>query len=158
MASWPDPPEAGPLQQVQLELLPVAVRVALSQRLGKSIADSAEVRWIAEEAAYSIEAVVLAEALPPQFEEAVQLVTVEYPDGWWEAFRHEYRDRWWMRRSVARRPVRMHVERRMASLRVDLRRYQTFPRASVALPDGRLGEPVWITQTERAMSVRSVKD
>ncbi len=143
-----DQPIGPTCQVVSLETLRLAVQQCASDMIGATIGGAVSVRWLAENMAYELESYVLVDQLPPAVEEAVQTVEVRYPDGWWEMLRHQYRERWWMRWLVARRPVRWHTEQRMAHLRVDLKRYWTFPRAKVQLPDDRLGEPVRLAQWE----------
>jgi hypothetical protein len=137
---------------VDLERLRTAVQVITGGRLGESVGNSVYISHLADTLAYNVEACVLAERLPPKRVADVKRVEVRYPDGWWETLRHTYRQRWWMRWWVARRPVRWHVETRTAYLVVELDRFWTYPRASIALPE--LGEPVRVAQWHRSVEVR----
>lgn len=49
-----------------------------------------------------LRAAIYGEILPPHTETRTAYV----PDGWWQHYRHDHADRWWMRRSVRRHPVR----------------------------------------------------
>ncbi len=136
---------------VSLEALRLSVRARVEELVGATVAGSTNVRWIGENLAYELEAFLLADQLPPAHFSEERRVEVLYPDGWLEMLRHAYQDRWWMRRWVKRRPIRWHTEVRTVRLEVELRRYWTFPKANVQLPDDRLGEPVrlaqWTTKT-----------
>lgn len=157
LGSWlnPDPQRPRP-QEVELQQLQLTLQRAVSQRAGVGllIGDMKVLRdpdMSPASFAVEIGAFVLAEQLPPARVEDVQRIEVQVPDGWWETFRHEYRGRWWMRRWVARRPVRLRSEVRVARLTVDLRRYWTFPRSQITLPE--LGKPVRVVQWEQRTTV-----
>lgn len=137
-----------------LEALRVAIQARTEDLVGATVAGSTSVRWIAENMAYELESFLLTERLPPVTVGTEQRVEVLYPDGWLEMLRHTYRERWWMRRWVARRPIRWHTEVRTARLEVELSRYWAFPRANVKLPDDRLGDPIRFAQWVEKSSVQ----
>ncbi len=146
-------PIATPWQrrQVALEQLEVQVKhrfseleSLLSGELGPSVAATMEFEVDGMVAA--IRARVLAEQLPPEKVERTETVEFEHPATWWEMFRDTYRDRWWMAWSVRRRPVRTLTRTRGVRLEVSLRRFRTYPRATVTIPE--LGTPVHVAFTE----------
>ncbi len=146
-------PPSGPLRfhRTTLQTIKVAMTEVLREAgVGPAAAGAVDVELLQAAAdrearrwALELSTRVLAEQLPPVEVREQKAVTFEYPAGWWEAFRFQYRMRWWMRRWVARRPVRMRTERRTVTFVVHLDRYQTFPRATATLPD--LGQPVAVS-------------
>lgn len=129
--------------QAWLEAVKVAI-TKMDHPLGDSVVGNLNYEYRPEQMAHEVSTYVLAERLPPEHVVDEKRLEVRYPDGWWEMFRHTYGDRWWMRWHVARRPVRWHAEVRHARLKVDLRRFWTFPQASIAIPE--LGRPVAVAQ------------
>lgn len=126
--------------EVTLQQLRVAVRHYLGPDIGTSMKSTTELVYCADQMAFDLSSFVLAEHLPPkQITESIE-VGFDVPDGWWQAFRQSYQDRWWMRRSVARHPIRTRTLTKTATLTVDLTRQLLYPAANVYIPE--LGVPV----------------
>lgn len=142
------------MQTVSLDPLRIAVQAHASELLGATVGGSTSLRYLAESLTYELEAFLLTDRLPPERIEDTQRVEVLFPDGWVEMLRHTYRERWWMRWWVARRPIRWHTEVRVARLEVELRRFWSFPKSSIRLPNDRLGEPVRLAQWDTRGSVQ----
>lgn len=96
---------------------------------------------------------MLAEVLPPERVTETTLVEFRRPATWWDHFKETYRDRWWLRRLVRRRPVQVEVEQRAVRVTVDLQRYRVYPRADVS-PPAEFGAPVrWSSWAARGEEV-----
>jgi hypothetical protein len=121
--------------------------------VGAATVGATELRWAAEDMAYHLSTYLLAEKLPPERVETTEQVRWQTPDGWWQTLRHQYRQRWWVRWSLGRWPVRMQQHERTVGLRVDLDRWQTFPRAQVTLPE--FGRPVAVATAGKHVWIRA---
>lgn len=76
-------------------------------------------------------------------------VEYSYPATWWQMWKSQYQFRWYARWLVKRWPVRYVkpvVVEDTATLRVDVKDYATFPKATIAYPEGRLGTEVFMRQ------------
>lgn len=143
-----DPDSMSPVMRrpkaVQLELMETVVKRALGADAGVSLAQAAHL--VLDDMVAELRTGVLAEKLPPEKVEHTETVTFEHPDGWWQMFRQQHRDRWWMRWSTRRWPVRFQKHKKTVRLSVTLTRFHSFPEATVRLPE--LGDPVRVTVTE----------
>lgn len=77
---------------------------------------------------------VLADKLPPEQIVETTRVVVRVPASWWDEFKNTYRNRWWLRALVRRRPVALVDIVRVVTVTVDLRRWRAFPEADVPFP------------------------
>lgn len=69
--------------------------------------------------------------------------TVYVPDGWWQHFRHDHANRWWMRRTLRRKPLRTHAIRMEATWE----NMAAYPWAQLRtpVPEQRLGAAIRLT-------------
>lgn len=150
---WTDGnPQGIALRETVLE----RVRVTGQAAIGASVAHGMNVEmWanpLADHLVFAVRTHVLAERLPPVRETATETVAVEVPATWWQAFKAEHGRRWWLRRHVRRHPVRHRTIERVVTLTVDLRRWQTYPRASF-IADPRFGDAVPVHTIDLDVSV-----
>lgn len=146
----PGPRVTRPLTLRQLDLMDVVVKRRIGAAVGDTVSQTAKLSLAADDMVAELRVSVLAEKLPPEKVEHTETVTFEHPDGWWQTFRDQYRDRWWMRWSTRRWPVRHQTHRKSVRLAVSLQRFHAFPEATVVLPE--LGNPVRVALTEQAVS------
>lgn len=102
---------------------------------------------------YTLTAKVLAEQLPPSQVTETKRFDFDVPASPWQAYKNTHADRWWMRRLVRRRPVRMITYTRDVTLTVDLDRYCLYPQAKV-LPDT-YGRPVRVADVSSRWTVQT---
>lgn len=99
---------------------------------------------------------VLADKLPPEhFSQSVTNV-VYIPATWWQHFKHQYQDKWWMR-TIPWKEIRYRTETFTGTFEFDLERWYVFPKAKAMPPSNifgtavrwaQLGEPVVYKNTE----------
>ena len=111
-------------------------RYALSMELGSYTRDSMEFnqRRLVDRMVHQFAAEVLAEKLPPETINESRIAVWNFPRSWWQHFKLEHSESWWLGWLVRRRPVQYAVHDKQVTLTVNLERYRTFPQANIAYP------------------------
>jgi hypothetical protein len=120
------------------------IKVGVTHRVTRQVAESLRIEtWrddLVDGLVYGLSAYVLAHQLGPDRIEREESTTFIRPATWWQAWKEEHPRVW--RGWLARRwPVRTLTATRTLTLTVDLRRYRTFPLATINYPAA-LGRPV----------------
>lgn len=116
------------------------VKAAIAVRVSPEFAADARVDiehgpW--GELVHRVASHVLADKLPPDVVTERGTFRFEIPASPWQQFKATHSDRWWMRRLVARRPVRMVEHVRTGELIVNLERFHAYPQARMTRQLGR---------------------
>lgn len=109
-------------------------------RIGHTIRASAEIEMehdiMFHEMVYRLEATVLQDTLVEDIYD--HTVYYRYPETTWQMFKSRHQNSWWMRRFVAKYPVRMKKEYETVKLAVE--RSYIYPESDMVLQQ--LGRPV----------------
>lgn len=125
------------VDRITLEWVKAAIAVQVSPEFAQSVqVDIEEGPW--GNLVYRVAGHVLADKLPPDVVTERKTFRFEVPASPWQQFKATHSNRWWMRRIVARRPVRMVEHVHVGELVVSLERFHAYPQAKVAR---QLGEP-----------------
>lgn len=143
MTSFFDLPTDALADQLVLDQLKVGITEAVGPTFAQSVRIQTRHDPMLDRMVCRLTAQVLAEKLPPR--SVSETVTVTWPQWatWRDHFKATHAARWWMRWWARRRPARTVEGSRKATVTVDLQRYITYPRASIALPE--FGKPVRIS-------------
>lgn len=138
---FPTEPIAEPLL---LDIMKIAQR-----RLGPGAAETLnlsveelEQHWADDirRMVYQLTALLLAEKLPPERVEGRKTITVDVPTSWWQHFKFQYEQTWWLGWFVRRHPARWLPIPFRFGVSVSLERYRIYPEAKIAYCD-ELGRP-----------------
>jgi len=83
---------------------------------------------------------LVSEVLTEHIVSETQTAELDVPASWWQHFKQDHRDRWFMRRFVRRWPVAYTTWQ----TEVRFSRYATYPNADVKMPPSPLGRPVYV--------------
>lgn len=153
MTDWDDPYAPVPVDTVTLEWIKAAAQAAVSAEFAASI-DAKLVHQTWYRLVHQLTARVLADQLPPEQATTTKVFTFEIPATWWQAFKADHADSWWLAWLVSRRPVRTRVYRREGRLDIELRRYWSWPKAKV-LPS-EWGSPVRVSTLDQVVTWRDL--
>ena len=129
-------PTMPSVDRVTLEWIKVAVADGVSPEFAADVrADIENGPW--GHLVYQMASYVLTDKLPPEVVTERGTFHIEVPASPWQQFKATHSDRWWMRRIVARRPVRMVEHARTAELVVNLERFHAYPQAKYSRELGR---------------------
>lgn len=128
------------------------VKAAIAVRVSPEFAADAQVDiehgpW--GDIVHRVAAYVLTDKLPPDVVTERGTFRIEVPASPWQQFKATHAARWWMRRIVARRPVRMVEHVRTAELAVNLERFHAYPQARMARQLGRPTQSFMLTREFR---------
>lgn len=74
---------------------------------------------------------VFAEKLPPETVTQTKVVHHMAPATWWQHYKKDFCNRWWMRWLVKQRPVVFKAEMQQLTFEVNLERFWKYPEASI---------------------------
>ena len=119
------------------------LKVTKTQAVARSVLDTVDVRFVAEDfahaAVFAIDAYVLAERLPPETVRVHRTFRFNVPASGWQQWKADHGANlpgWFLRRW----PVRFREHVHDGELTVNLQPFWTFPESTVAVPE--LGRPL----------------
>lgn len=133
-------------QQVTL----VKQRIATTQIVGMDVLESLRVDafedYLLHGMMVRLAGYVTTEQLPSHVAEDTVRLAVDIPTSWWQHFKEQYSDKWFMRPIVKRRPVRTTIRTSTYTLRATWDNMATYPWSDYVtnLP-AKFGEPVRVT-------------
>jgi hypothetical protein len=132
----------------------VQVRTMLSRELMETA--RLETREMAYEGLLmQLSAYVLGEKLPDNTVTQTGSVSVDYPETWWQHFKHQYCERWWMRALARRRPPKMLTRTATGTVTATWHHMTAYPWARYTHqvpPSLGLGYPVYLRWMEHERS------
>lgn len=126
-----------------MEILPIIQRVAIDPELDIEVELTRELRYFIAE----FKADVVAEKLVEDTYSDNQPAFFHTPATTWQMFKETHKTSWWLKRFVAKHPVRTVEHVKWVRTEVVVHRYLKYPQAEI--PKSRLGRPVAYELLER---------